>query len=561
MIKQMKFMVSLLFLLLVPVFLSHAQPQSFYISSGGGQTIKDFDVQRIYCLEYSKDVLSIDNLAELTRITGNVRVIYNNGRSRTISLNELLKSEAVKLIPFDSYEYLQFVFLDENIKEIQIGEGGITLFRKEMTDKEEALARANIAKIIELEKQGKSHVEIQRTIWRTRTGDWVIWQDKLRVYDFMTTMAEGEKVRGSFDKTATVSYEKEKNMFLRLDGLLATNANVNKQIVELITHYHNDHITSAEVEQAISEGSFARLIAPYPALAESRNKVFDSIAGQAGVREYNFKQENQFLEITRGNIPFNRTFNTTVGDFNYSSFQINEDMTIEMYKYRQPQDGEVNHDGLIYQFTHKNVSYLLWGDFDDIDGIENLINASAGNEKQYFIKSEAMSNLQIQGLKAGTEMKMFLLYKEYLEQVSQMPGDSPEILALKEQAPEAIKELNAQIEERERIIAELAAEIESLNEDMERLPFLKADVMKWPHHAHVFYDNEKTDNIIKKLLDVVDPQFVLWQTHPAQKNNNFEDYIKRFERLGFRGKFICSDGEMKIDFISLLDLLNARGAS
>jgi hypothetical protein len=559
--KQMKFMVSLLFLLLVPLFLSHAQPQSFYISSGGGQTIKDFDVQRIYCLEYSKDVLRASNLAELTKITGNVRVTYNNGRSRTVSLNELLKSRAIDLIPFDSYEFLRFIFLDKDIKEIEIMAGGISLFREMMTAKEEALARANIAKIIELEKQGKSHAEIQRTIWRTRTGDWIIEQDKLRVYDFMTTTAEGEKIRSSFDRTATVSYEKEGKMFLRLDGLLAKNANVNKQIIELITHYHNDHITSAEVEQAISEGSFERLIAPYPALAESRNRVFNSIAEQAGVREYDFRQEHRFLEITNENIPFSRTFNTAVGDFNYSSFRINEDMTIEMYKYRQPRDGQVNHDGLIYQFTHKNVSYLLWGDFDDINGIENLINASAENEKQYFIKSEAMSNLQIQGLKASNEVTMLLVYKEYLEQVIQMPGDSPEIIALKEQIPEAMKELNAHIEEQERTMAELAAEIESLNEDMKRLPFLKADVMKWPHHAHVFDDNERADSIIRKLLDVVDPQFIVWQTHSAQDAEEFMEYIKRFERLGFRGKFICSDGEMEIEFLSLLDLLNARGAS
>ena len=196
--KQMKFMASLLFLLLVPVFAGYTLPQSFYISSGGGQAIKNRDIQRMYCLEYSKDALMASNLAELTRITGDVRVIYKNGSQRVTALNELLNSGVIRLVPLNSYESLRFVFLDENIAEIRIGEDGITLFREEMKPNEEKLAEVNIEKIKELEARGKSHAEVQETIWRTKTGDWIIWEDKRHVYDFMTTEEEKDKVHSGF---------------------------------------------------------------------------------------------------------------------------------------------------------------------------------------------------------------------------------------------------------------------------------------------------------------------------------------------------------------------------
>jgi len=540
----------------IPVLLINAQPQSFYIS--GNQTIKDYDIKRMYCLEYSKEVLTASNIAELTRIVGNVRVVYTNGRVQTTSLDQLLKSGAVSLFPYDSYEFLQFLFLDEEISEIQIGQDGIGLYREGMTANEETLAQTNIAKIKELEAQGKTHTEVQMTIWRTRTGEWVTLQDRLHVYDFMTTTAERERVSGSFGRTATVSYREDGKMFLRLDGLLSVNDNVDNQIIELITHYHNDHINIAEVEQAIREGSFSHLYAPYPAIAASRNRIFNSITEQAGVREYNFKQENNFIEVTPANIPLSRTSNITVGDFNYSSFRINEDMTVEMYKYRNPRNGEVNHDGLIYRFTHKNVSYLLFGDFDYMNGIENLLDASAANEEQYYLKSEEISNLEIQRLQVFDELELLLHYKEYYERLSQISDDDPDFLAFKRQLPEILEGINEQISGQERIIEGLNTEIDSLTRELSRLPFMKADVIKWPHHAHI-EDNVRADSIIRKLNTVVDPQFIIWQTHFSQDADKFEEYIRQ-HFPDFYKKFLCSD-TITIEFLSLLDLPDANEAS
>ena len=100
-------------------------------------------------------------------------------------------------------------------------------------------------------------------------------------------------------------------------------------------------------------------------------------------------------------------------------------------------------------------------------------------------------------------------------------------------------------------------EIDRLNEELAALPVLKADVIKWPRHAHIFENNEKTDAIIRKLNEVVNPRFIIWQTYSAQDAYKFEEYIKRFN---FHDKFIRSDN-IDIEFVSLLNLPDARRTS
>jgi uncharacterized coiled-coil protein SlyX len=356
----------------------------------------------------------------------------------------------------------------------------------------------------------------------------------------MTTVEEKEKVHSGFDHTATVSYARDENMFLRVDGLLRGNENVNRQIVELITHFHSDHISRAEVEQAIREGSCNRLIAPNPKLDVSRNRVFSSIERQAGIREYNLKQENRVIEITREGNPLSNAYTGVIGDFDYSVIGLTGNITIEMFKYRYPRNA--NNDGLIYRVTHNKVSYLLLGDFDNIDGIENLVNASEANEDLRYRKLEERSGLRIQWQEA-----IDALYQLY-------------ILEARTAIPEALEELNAQIAEQEKVIEKLDAKIESLGSEIARLPFIKADVIKYPHHAHVFANNERTNNIIRKINDVVDPRFIIWQTHSAQDKAKFEEYIERFKRFGFHDKFLCSD-EIDFEFVSLLDGPNTEGVS
>jgi hypothetical protein len=522
---------------LLPVLSVYAQPQSFYISPN--QTISNGGYVRGYCLEYTKDVLSFDNFEELTRIIGNVTVVLNNKKEQTISLNELLngKKKRIEIIPFDSYEHLQFVFLDKKIAQIKIGKEGLRLFREDYSITDEyvnSLTEQNIQKILELEAKGKSHTEIQHIIWRTRIIKEIERTNSRLTMDFQTTQKEAERVRSTFNKSSTVSYEQNGKTFMRIDGLLGSN-DINEYIIELITHFHNDHISRSVVEQCIKEGSFNRIIAPYPMLDDSRNRIFSIIEENEGIKEYNFKQENRVLEITSGDRKLASYLTHEFGDFNYSSFQVNKDINVKMFKYQKPQND--NTDGLIYIITHKNVSYLIFGDFDDPAGIENLLDTSAANERRVFEIKEERSKLEVEEIKIIVELdKLFQKRSSIIHK------------------PNSLYNLNKQIEEKEKIIDGLEEQIEQLNKELDNLIYIKADVIKHPHHAHIFGNNANTDSIIEKLNDVFEPHFFIWQRHQTQSSEQFKKYIERFK---FFNKYLCSD-ELEINFFSLLEHFNTR---
>ena len=539
----MKKFLSFFLLFLLPLFLINAQPQSFYISPN--QTISNGSYVRGYCLEKTKDVLNFDNFEELTRIIGNVTVVFKNNKEQIISLNELLngKKKKIEIIPFNSYEHLKFVFLDKNIAQIKIGKEGLRLFREDYSNTDEyvnKLTEQNIQKILELEAQGKSHSEIQNIIWRTRIIKEIERTNSRLTMDFQTTQKEEERVRSKFNKSSTVSYEQNGNTFMRIDGLLGNN-DINEYIIELITHFHNDHISRSVVEQCIKEGSFNRIIAPYPMLDDSRNRVFSIIEENAGIREYNFKQENRILEIIPENISFNRFSSCKFGDFNYSSFQVNKDIKIGMFKYQKPHNA--NTDGLIYIITHKDVSYLIFGDFDDPSGIENLLDTSAANEKRVFEIKEERSKLEVEGIKILSELEK--LFQSRSSLIKKSGSIINEI---------SINNLNSQIDEKIKIIEELGEQIEQLNKELDGLIYIKADVIKHPHHAHIFGNNANTDRIIEKLNEVFEPYYFIWQRHQTQDSEQFKKYIERFK---FFKKYLCSD-ELEINFFSLLEHFNTR---
>jgi len=246
-------LLSVFLLFLLPVLAINALPQSFYISPN--QTISNGSYVRGYCLEKTKDVLNLDNFEELTRIIGNVTVVLNNRKEQTISLNELLNSrnKRIEIIPFDSYEHLQFVFLDKNIAQIKIGKEGLRLFREDYSITDEyvnKLTEQNIQKILELEAKGKSHSEIQNIIWRTRIIKEIERTNSRLTMDFQTTQKEEDRIRSTFNKSSTVNYEQNGKTLMRIDGLLGNN-DINEYIIELITHFHNDHISRSVVEQCI----------------------------------------------------------------------------------------------------------------------------------------------------------------------------------------------------------------------------------------------------------------------------------------------------------------------
>jgi hypothetical protein len=535
-------------------FLINTAPQSFFISPG--QAIEDYTVARAYCLEVSKEVLSDDNLKDLTRKIGTVRVIYNNGREQTLNLQDLFDSERIEIVPFDSYEHMQFLFHDESIAQIRIGQEGIGLFRGELTAYEEQMTSQNIKKIMELEALGIPHTAVQEAIWRTRIPleNFVVVDGRIRLsIDMQTTEKEEDKVHSAYSSSATVSYRKGGETFLRIDGLLNNlreihKTELNEAIIELITHYHNDHISEARVKQALVDGSFIRLIGPNPAHQ-------DSIKNAAFIPLDNHRKNTgeAILDITPPNgTPLPLKF-SSIGDFQYAAFEVDKDFFVEMFKYNNP--NSTNEDGLIYQITHKNVTQLVFGDFNNIGAIENLLDASAANEKLYFEKMESISKIESQLLKAGGFIAMLDKTKSMLEELNNFIPVENHII--RQEMTDEINKLAKEIEDFKKTAVGFEKQLELLDEELDSLPFLKADVIKWMHHAEAFKENDRTDNVIRKLNEVVDPRYIIWQRYHNQRSGEeFKDYIDRFE---FNYKCLSAD-DMDIIIISL-ELLNLRRAS
>jgi hypothetical protein len=246
------------------------------------------------------------------------------------------------------------------------------------------------------------------------------------------------------------------------------------------------------------ENKYRRLIAPYPLRSSSMTRTFSLLATCAGLQDQGVKPPNLILDITPNGKPLNLNI-TRFGDFNYSAYNVSDDITVEMFRYHTPRD--VNSDGLIYRVTHKSVSYLLPGDFDDPAGLEKILDISAANEKRRIEIMEEISALTIGLIKARAE---------------------------------------------NRPAADIQYRIDFLNGELSGLFILKADVMKWPHHAHKFPNNQYADNIIRKMNEVVEPYYIIWQPHYTQKG--FTEYIQRYN---FIDKFISSD-EMEIFIISMV---------
>jgi hypothetical protein len=490
----------LLLLLFLAALAGNAAPSSLFVSPG--QPIENGAILRVYRLEYTGEVLPVESRAEFAEISGTVQVTYTNGRTEQAGLSDLLARGLVRLIFYDSPGYLGFYFADTAIARITVGPDGIGLFRGQRAAHQDRLDRNNVQRIRELERQGYSHTAIQESIWRNRIFRQTRTSQRL-VVDFQTTEREGEQVSGAFANSATVSYSRGGQVFMRIDGMLNRNSVLGEQTNELLTHYHTDHINRTVAERALRERKYSRMIAPYPLLNASRVRAFSVLAEYSGIAEHE-QPDNLILDIVpRGaaQSAAQRIGITDIGEFYYYSFSIGSGITVEMFRYHAPRD--VNSDGLVYPITHKSVSYLLFGDFDDPAGIEKMLDISAANERRRIGMLEERSRLAVQLLRA------------------QAANDA-------------------------RAAGEAQGRIRALDGELSCLPILKADVIKWPHHAHRFPDNETADGIIRKMNEVVDPYYIIWQRHHTQKG--FTDYIMRFD---FSGKFLCSD-DMEIVIISML---------
>jgi len=513
-------------LLLIFVFAINAQPQSFYISSG--QTIKNGDIVRGYCLEYTKDELNMDNIYELSRIIGEVTVKFTNGLSILTTL-QLLKDEGyISFEAFDSYQHLRFIFNSNNIVELRIGDNGISLLRKteEMKNYEEEMVFENIQKIRELESQNVNRSLIQQECWNT-------WKDIKIVEGNIVTINyrasnPDKQVNSRFGNSSTVSHARNGNLFLRTDGILNSTEIFNEGITELNTHPHIDHISRRALETRLQRGDFERIISSYPINNSAKTKVFKILNKVEKNQNYNFRHENGILEITK-NRPTN-IFTGTIGDFYYTSYDYDKDIQVETFKYQKPIKSNANSDGVIYLITINKVKFLLFGDFDYPKGIENLLDASKANAIERADKEEEQYALFVRYFEAEKTVNQ-LAY-----QVNTARTQNVDTSRLTRQYNEALKNFK-----------EIEENIEELETELLSLPVVKANVIKYPHHAFIF---EKKDwGLIDRIDKELNPEHIIYQTRNNRQKNNFDAFLDSLTPT-LRNKFINS-AEKEVNFLTM----------
>ena len=371
------------------------------------------------------------------------------------------------------------------------------------------------------------------------------YEDNKIIIDWQTTENIDEKVSAVFNASASVNFIKNDQIFLRLDGLINGNE-ISKLITELISHYHTDHIDKSLVVEILKKRDFLRLIGPIPVREESRNDIFDTLYYNNDDMMNVFHQ-NYVIDISPNTEPLNLVFNT-IGDFIYTSFKIN-DIAIDLFKYMSP-GADPNHDGLIYRISHNGISYLLFGDFDHINGIENLLDAYIANnrEKEKIIEEineldAKMTAIAADAIGVGIDV-IKQHFRLYCHRCKRFHVNYFSVVRFIDAASD-VKQF------RKNYVSNYY-EMNLLTDRMNSLPdiILRSDVIKWPHHAHKFKNTDRNNSIIEKINEALQPTFIIWQRHSAQKNNNIEEYIEPFY---FNEKFINTD-EIIIEFISLFYL-------
>jgi len=384
--------------------------------------------------------------------------------------------------------------------------------------------------------------QIEEFIWKGRIIKPVNEPDRI-IIDWQTTENINEQITSTFRNSPTVNFNRGNQAVLSLDGLLGKTSDSNDLITELVTHYHRDHINIAEVKEMLENNSFQRLVGPDPMLESSMNDVFKAL-DEYRERMENSSEQEHALDISPVTKPLPLKF-SIIGDFAYSSFMINNEIKIELFKYQEPRNA--NNDGLIYRITHKGVSYLLFGDFDDIYGIESLLNTPIVNEirkkeireeRSRLNREQILINVNTLGVGADIVTTKYMFRCTYCGLYHINPAS---LVHLTDSAIDIAKLLKENLAMEDEI-AKLLRELDSLPTIS-----LQADVIKWPHHAHKFSDNQRARDIIIKMNDVVNPVFIIWQRHYTQIDNNFENYIK--DQFEFHDKFKCSD-DITFEFIS-----------
>jgi hypothetical protein len=470
--------------------------QSFFIEPG--TEIRSGQVTRGYCLEYTQPVLTPANIGNLTRITGQVIVTYKDGTVLPQTVADLLQNKLMGIFAYRSAQYVN-ITLHDSIEKISAGDDGIIMARQ---DADDTLLKANAAIITAARNSGMPHQAAQIAAWRNKIPEDIRDEAAKTIsinYRNYTMTPPGQEYSNRYDGTPSIILENAARQY-RFDGVKADSPE-DKAIMDFITHFDSDHIDFRELKALYDQGLRNPVFYPLPMRDKSmQNRAFKTMQEIVDTGDYRFDIQDYVCQLLPQDMEgMTPVINSVIGQFLYSKYQFGE-MTIETYKHINPSNN--NMDGLVYRVAHKNITRLIPGDFDNEKALLELLEQSETNMKKRA---------------------------EIGEEIYRLEGEIYNA--------ENLYERNSKKTRRNELV-----------EARGLLPVVEADILKWPHHAHIFRNRE----LGERLNAVVNPRYIMYQAHPLQekdplKPENFEAMIQGYD---FKDKFV-NTAEYKVNIISL----------
>jgi len=523
-----KIIVFFLFILLTTVYI-HGQAQSFFIPRGN--TVKNsgaYGVTRGFCLEYNKKSIG-DNVIDLIKYYGYVTLLYKDKTTKTVSFESLLNIDnslnkpIIELKGLDSYGALGFKFNDNNIESITFNNDGVILYRD---DKDFDWLKKNQERIQGFLDNKTTFFQAQYEGWQSLFDSYEI---KNNSFDFGTS--KENKLFMRFTKGAHISGTINDKPFIDIDKLDYSQQNG----ILIYSHFHDDHINANALEQTLNEGNYRFLVVPKIADNIQNNKALNVLRSHIAKEKPVYEDDEIIVIAPNNNEKIGLFAKIEIGNFNCYRFNKQEDIGINIDIYKQRGQTDMNKSSLITKIKHKYINYLSFGDYNNIDGINELINFSKKNEELSFaineeinknafklfeIKSEFeyryrnLTNIQTTDENDIKEfLKLFdkfldisLINGVYLEYINSLQNSEEKSKTLNEINQIYNSDINLILLQMEITILLLSKEQENLQKFMDLLniakdlsiniggyktrlnhhPFLRANVFKWFHHEDGF---------------------------------------------------------------------------
>jgi hypothetical protein len=555
-----------LFILLTTAYIQ-GQAQSFFIP--GGSYIKNtgaYGVTRGFCLEYNQPVIG-DNVIDLVNYFGSVTINYKDKTTKTVSLASLvnksdgfLNKPIIELKGLGTYGALGIKFNDNNIESITINDDGVILYR---TDNDFDSLQKNQMRIQGYLDKETPFFQAQFEGWQSLFDS---YEFKDNLFDFGTS--EENKLFMRYTNSAHISGTINDKPIIDIDKLEYSQQNG----ILIYSHLHDDHIKANVLEQTLNEGNYRFIVVPKIADSIQNNKALNVIRNHIAKEKPYYEDDEIIIIAPNDNKEILHVSKLNFGNFNYYKFEAHEDILIEIYKQKGQTD--MNKSSLITKINHKSINYLSFGDYNNIDGINELIDLSKKNEEQYLMIREEidkkffelfkiiseveyryrnLSNIEttnendikyfinlfyeILGVSVNTGMEIkdlnfiqnnvindkakHFIYKEdyyyiynLMTKIIQIINNSKGAnLSGEEIYMQEFKDLLDNVFHLSKLIGQYRLELANH-------PFLRTNVFKWFHHEAGF-DIKKEKEIIdtvKEFNKIIRPNFIMHEKGRNQKN-------------------------------------------